>query len=470
MKRLKDIIECDYNLEINGIKTDSREVKDKDLFVAIKGFNIDHSLYIDDAIENGAAAIITDKDYEADIPIIKVDDIDKTLVEICKKFYDFDSNMNLIGVTGTDGKTTTATIIKRILNNKQETAYMGTNGIECGNTKESISNTTPTIENLYKYFSSIKNKGINTISMEVSSEALLHKRVDDLKFKYAVYTNITEDHLNIHKTIDNYIKSKLKLGTLLSDNGTIIINNDDKNQESLKEVNKRIYTYGKNINSDFIIKDIEYLDNITKFTINYNEKNYKIKSCLLGEYNIYNLTASFIVCYLEGMKPRNIIREIKKLKIIEGRGEVLSFGQNYTIILDYAHTENSIENIVSSVKDKHKRVIVVTGAAGGREKEKRKYIGKYLLENTDMVIFTMDDPRYENVDYIIDDMISISKKTNYKRIISRSNAIKYALDIAQEDDVVLILGKGRDNYMAIEDEKIPYNDYDEIKECFTNRY
>lgn len=469
MKKLKDIIECDYDLEINDIKTDSREVKEKDLFVAVKGFNIDHSLYIDDAIENGASAIITDKDYEADIPVVKVNDIDKTLVEICKKFYDFDNNMNLIGVTGTDGKTTTATIIKRILNYKQETAYMGTNGIECKDTVEAISNTTPTIEKLYKYFLSIKNKGITTISMEVSSEALLHKRVDDIKFKYAVYTNITEDHLNVHKTIDNYIKSKLKLSTLLSNDGTIIINNDDKNQEYLKGVDKKIYTYGKSMNSDFIIKDIEYLDNITKFTINHNKKDYKIRSYLLGEYNIYNLTSAFIVCYLEGMKPRDIIKEIKKIKTIKGRGERISFGQDYEIVLDYAHTENSIGKIVSSVKDRYKRVIVVTGAAGGREKEKRKYIGKYLLDNTDLVIFTMDDPRYENVDYIIDDMISISKKINYKRIISRSNAIKYALDIAKEGDAVLILGKGRDNYMAIEDEKIPYNDYDEIEEYFTNK-
>ena len=169
------------------------------------------------------------------------------------------------------------------------------------------------------------------------------------------------------------------------------------------------------------------------------------------------------------MKPRNIISNIKRLSSIDGRGEILSFGQKYTIVLDYAHTENSIKNIVEEVKDKYKRIIVVTGSAGGREKEKRKHIGKYLLDNTDLVIFTMDDPRCENVDYIIDDMISISNKTNYKRIISRSNAIKYALDIAKEDDIVLILGKGRDNYMAIGDEKIPYNDYEEIEEYFTRK-
>lgn len=469
MKKLKDIIECDYNIPIQDIKTDSREVKKGDLFVAVKGFNIDHSLYIDDAIKNGAVAIITDKDYKSNVPIIKVNDIDKVLVDICKKKYDFNSNLKLIGVTGTDGKTTTATIIKRLLDKKDKTAYIGTNGIEYFNKKESISNTTPTVEKLYKYFSDIDKNNISTVCMEVSSEALLHKRVDSLRFKYVVYTNITEDHLNIHKTIENYIESKLKLSTLLDSNGIIIINNDDNKQKDLKNSNKKIYTYGKNKDSDFLIKDIKYLDNITRFIIEHNNKQYKIKSTLLGEYNIYNLTAAFIVCYLEGMKPRNIISNIKRLSSIDGRGEILSFGQKYTIVLDYAHTENSIKNIVEEVKGKYKRIIVVTGSAGGREKEKRKHIGKYLLDNTDLVIFTMDDPRCENVDYIIDDMISISNKTNYKRIISRSNAIKYALDIAKEDDIVLILGKGRDNYMAIGDEKIPYNDYEEIEEYFTRK-
>ena len=469
MKKLKDIIECDYNIPIQDIKTDSREVKKGDLFVAVKGFNIDHSLYIDDAIKNGAVAIITDKDYKSNVPIIKVNDIDKVLVDIFKKKYDFNSNLKLIGVTGTDGKTTTATIIKRLLDKKDKTAYIGTNGIEYLNKKESISNTTPTVEKLYKYFSDIDKNNISTVCMEVSSEALLHKRVDSLRFKYVVYTNITEDHLNIHKTIENYIESKLKLSTLLDSNGIIIINNDDNKQKDLKNSNKKIYTYGKNKDSDFLIKDIKYLDNITRFIIEHNNKQYKIKSTLLGEYNIYNLTAAFIVCYLEGMKPRNIISNIKRLSSIDGRGEILSFGQKYTIVLDYAHTENSIKNIVEEVKDKYKRIIVVTGSAGGREKEKRKHIGKYLLDNTDLVIFTMDDPRCENVDYIIDDMISISNKTNYKRIISRSNAIKYALDISKEDDIVLILGKGRDNYMAIGDEKIPYNDYEEIEEYFTRK-
>ena len=221
--------------------------------------------------------VILDKDENGDS---LMDALDLMSVPTIIIFNDFNSNLKLIGVTGTDGKTTTATIIKRLLDKKDKTAYIGTNGIEYLNKKESISNTTPTVEKLYKYFSDIDKNNISTVCMEVSSEALLHKRVDSLRFKYVVYTNITEDHLNIHKTIENYIESKLKLSTLLDSNGIIIINNDDNKQKDLKNSNKKIYTYGKNKDSDFLIKDIKYLDNITRFIIEHNNKQYKIRKLI----------------------------------------------------------------------------------------------------------------------------------------------------------------------------------------------
>lgn len=470
MKKLNEIINCEYETLIKDIKTDSREIEDGDLFVAIKGYNVDHSLYIKDAINNGAKAVITQKKIIASIPVIVVKDIEKTLIDICKKFYDYNNELNLIGITGTDGKTTSATMIKQILDNFKKTAYIGTNGIELSNEFIKTNNTTPTIENLYKYFNMIKEKNYQNISMEVSSEALLHKRVDSFKFKYIIYTNITEDHLNIHKTIDNYINSKLKLLDLVESDGIVIINNDDPNQKTIKNktINK-IYTYGKDKNSDFQIKNITFINNKTKFELIYNNTCYLIESSFIGEYNVYNLTAAFIVCYLEKMPIDILINSIKNMKNIKGRGEQLDFNQNYKIILDYAHTENGIKNIVNSVKNKFNRIIVVTGSAGGREKEKRKKIGKFLLENTDLTIFTMDDPRYENVNDIIDDMISDTNLENYKRIINRSKAIKYAFDNTLENDCILILGKGRDTYMAIEDRKEYYSDYDEIKNYFKNK-
>lgn len=469
MKKLKDIIECDYDLEINDIKTDSREIKEKDLFVAIKGFNIDHSLYIDDAIKNGAVAIITDKDYEASIPIIKVDNVGKTLTSICKKFYSIDPNIQLIGVTGTDGKTTTASIIKQLLQHRINTAYIGTNGIEYKEEKMKTENTTPMIEKLYQYLEQLSKKKVKNISMEISSEALLHHRIDGLTFKYIIYTNITEDHLNIHKTIEKYIQSKMELVNYLSPKGIIIYNGDDINLEELKKIDRKKYSYGKEKKNTFLIENIRYYPNKTTFSIKHNSNIYPIESPYLGEYNIYNLTAAFIVCFLEKIDPKTIITWIKELKPIDGRGEYLCFGQKYDIVLDYAHTLNAIKNIVRSVKNKYQRVIVLTGSAGGREKEKRRKIGDYLLNNVDLVIFTMDDPREEDVDDIIDEMIGDNQNQNYQRIVERKSAIEYALNQARENDIVLILGKGRDEYMAIQDKKICYSDYVEIKKILNSK-
>ena len=466
MRKLNEIIDCKYSIMISDIKTDSREVKKGDLFVSIKGYNVDHNLFIDDAIKNGAVAIVTSQSIKKDIPVITVENIEDTLVEICQKFYGVNS-LNLIGITGTDGKTTTATIIKKLLEYKTLTAYIGTNGLMIYDQYQKTDNTTPTIEKLYSYLHQIKQKHCENVVLEVSSEALLHKRVDSLKFKYAIYTNITEDHLNIHKTVDNYIKVKNRLISLLDNNGICIVNFDDVNCNKLiiPESVKKI-TYGKDVKSDFRIDNISINKDNTTFDIINKNNIYHIESPFLGEYNIYNLTSAFIICVLEGMDTNIIISLIKKLPSVPGRNERLDFGQNYQIVLDYAHTENGIKKLIESKKNYNKKIVVVTGQAGGREKEKRKKIGKYLLNNSDFVIFTMDDPRYESVDSIINEMIGDSKSKNYIKIIDRKEAINYALSNANEDDIILILGKGRDNYMAIEDKKIQYCDYDVIKNYF----
>ena len=464
MKKLNEIIKTNYDILIKDIKIDSREVEKGDLFIAVKGFNVDHSNYIEDAIKRGCSVVITDIDYDSSIPIIKVKDVNKTLTEVSKKMYDFDDSMMFIGVTGTDGKTTTATIIKEILSNYKNTAYIGTNGIDVNNKSIKTNNTTPTTPYLYKYTNLIKKEDTYNISMEVSSEALLHGRVDGINYKYAIFTNIKEDHLNIHKTLDNYIKSKMKLINLVNSDGYIIVNGDDSNLKRIKD--KRKITFGKNKNNNFIITDVVIKKDNTFFKIKHKNNIYEIKTKLVGEYNIYNITAAFIICYLEGISVDNIINSIKRINYIKGRGEKIDYGQNYKIILDYAHTLNGIKSIVSTYKKLYSNIIVVTGAAGGREKEKRKLIGKYLLDNVNLVIFTMDDPRYESVDSIINDMLSCTKKDNYIRINDRKKAIIYTLDNAKKGDLILILGKGRDEYMAIEDKKIYYSDYEEIKKYF----
>lgn len=463
MKKIKDLIDCNYDIDILGITDDSRNVKKGFLFVATSGFNVDHYDYIGDAIENGCSFVICDRKIDYDIPYIIVDDINNEYLELCKKFYEINfEDYFFIGITGTDGKTTTSTIVKRLLNNISKTTYIGTNGAEVGVEKYTVSNTTPCISELYNILNISKNKDATDIVMEVSSEALLHDRVKNIKYNIVGFTNITEDHLNVHKTIDNYVSCKLKLLDLVDDNGIVIVNGDDKYCKNINFNN--IVKFGFDSSNDCIISNVIEDRNRTIFEISYLGNSYKINSPYTGIYNVYNITMAFLICYYHGLSPEYLIDAIYSLESVSGRRELLDFGQDFEIILDYAHTLNGIKNVVESV-DKSKEIIVVTGCAGGREKSKRTLIGSYLLNNVSKCIFTMDDPRYESVDDIIDDMVSCNKN-EYIRIIDRKDAIYKAFDIASKNSVVLILGKGRDNYMAIDDKKIPYCDYDVISGYF----
>lgn len=458
MKKLSELIEnVTLDIDILGITNDSRCVKEGYLFIATKGYNEDHFLYVDEAIKNKAAFIVADREIPS-FPHLVVNNINEFYIECCRKFYDITlSDFNFIGITGTDGKTTTTSIIKELLNY----AYIGTNGLIINDEEYKTSNTTPIAEELYKSLNIIKKKGFNNVVMEVSSESLLHNRLAGISFDTIGFTNITEDHLNVHKTLENYRNCKFSLVNYLKKDGLCFINGDCNNCRMLKY--KNIITYGMNEDNNCIISDIKETSKYLKFKITYQKKTYLIESPLKGTYNAYNITLAFLICLEKNIDSKELLAKIKNLKPIKGRREFLDLGQKYPLILDYAHTLNGIENIVKSCQN-YQKIIVVTGSAGQREKEKRPLIGKFLLDNTYMTIFTMDDPRYEDVNDIIDDMLRKTKKNNYLRIIDRKEAIKKALSLADKNTIVLILGKGRDNYMAIEDKKIAYSDYDTIKE------
>ncbi len=458
MKKIKDLIDCNYDIDIRGITDDSRLVEEGYLFVATKGYNVDHYDYINNAIDNGCSFIIADREIK-NFPHVVVDNINEKYRELCKKYYDVSPDeFTLFGVTGTDGKTTCSTVISELIG---DTAYLGTNGLYIGDKEYKTNNTTPCISELYSDLSKVKKSKYNKISMEVSSEALLHDRVLDFKYDIVGFTNITGDHLNVHKTFENYVECKLKLLKLVKENGYVVVNGDDEELNKIKCNN--LFKYGFNSNNDYVIEDVKYNKTNTSFNIKHNNNRVKITSPLIGKYNVYNITLAYIVGLLYGVDSSLLVKRISELKPIKGRGELLDFGQEYTLVLDYAHTINGIKNILETFKD-YDEIITVTGCAGGREKEKRPIIGDIIMSNSDISIFTMDDPRYENVDDIIDDMVG--DKKDYIRIPDRVEAINYALSIASPNSVVLILGKGRDNYMAIEDKKLKYNDYDTISNFF----
>ncbi len=463
MKNINELIDCNYDIDICGITDDSRNVKSGFLFVATKGFNVDHYDYVENAIKNGCVFVIADRDIKMNFPHIIVDkNINDFYREICQKYYDLDFNqLRLIGITGTDGKTTTATIVKNVIGN---CSYMGTNGLEIFNEKYSVNNTTPVISELYENLKKIIDMNCSTLSMEVSSESLLHDRVKNLQYDIVAITNITGDHLNVHRTFDNYVRCKLKLLDLVRENGFAVLNGDDDVLNNI-HVNNCI-KFGFCDNNDYVITNYLEDDKYTRIYLNHDLEKIEIVSPLKAKYNIYNVVMAYIICKLYGIDEDIILNRIKNLKPIDGRLEVLDFGQDYDIILDYAHTINGVKSVISSFQN-YDRKIVVIGSAGGRDKEKRSVIGKYIIENSDVSIFTMDDPRNEDVNDIIDQMVGDSE--DYIRILDRGKAIQYALDIADKGSVVLILGKGRDNYMAIGDKKVYYCDYDIIERYFKEK-
>ena len=465
MKKLSELYNCNFDISIKDIKTNSKEVEKNDLFVCTKGVNTDRHDFIEEAINNGASALIVEKENNYKVPFIKVDNTNKELGPLSRRFYNNPlKKIKLIGITGTDGKTSTALIIKDMLG-KDICGYIGTNGVYCKNEIKKENNTTPEINKTYKYLNHFVEKNLKYATMEISSEALYRNRTNTLLLDIGIITNITEDHLNIHKTLEDYIASKEKILSIIKDDGILILNRDDKYFERIiKKANVRVLTFGMNTSSDLVIKNIEERNNGTKFTIKYKSKTYKLEIPLIGKFNVYNVCTGILTLICFNYKIEDAIDCVNKITKINGRCEVLEFPTKYKIILDYAHTENALKNILTYLnKIKIGKIITITGAAGGRYHEKRSKIGEIVLSMSDLVIFTMDDPRYESVEEIIDEMISTSPLKNYIRIIDRQQAIIYALKNAKKNDIILIAGKGRDNYMAIKDKYISYSDYEVVK-------
>lgn len=450
------------------VKTNSKYLKKNDIFICVHNEIEDRHKYIKDAIRKKPACIIVDRDIniKTKIPIIKVNNTNDTFYQILNNYYNI-KNINLIGVTGTDGKTTTACIIKELLSNFSNTAYLGTNGYSINNINLNTRNTTPSEEEIFFYIDKTKKSNGKNLVLEVSSEGLLQNRCHNLNFSYTVLTNITGDHLNIHKNINNYVESKSKL---FSQNNSInILNIDDKHfKEIKKKANGKIITYGKNKNATYHFFNIKEINNNTNFSLKINSKIYNISSPLKGIFNVYNLVASIALVNLFEINVEKIINCIPNLKQIDGRMQYLNFGQDYKIVLDYAHTTNATLNILKYMRSICvNKLITVVGCAGSRDNNKRNKIGKIVSDYSDYVFFTSDDPRFEKPSNIIYDMTKDLIKDNYSVVINRKKAIYKALKMAKENDIVLILGKGIDNYMAIKDKYIKYSDYKVVKKYYS---
>ena len=472
MKKLNELFDCNYDTEIKGIKINSKEIEPGDLFVCTKGVNTDRHDFIEDAIKNGASAIVVSRDVDFDIPTIKVEDTNKILPIICSKFYDHpEEKLIIIGVTGTDGKTSTATIIQTLLGN-DICGYIGTNGRSCSKFNKEINNTTPDSDKLFEYFYDFVNAGCKSVAMEASSEAFFRHRLDTIKFNGGIITNITREHLNIHKTFENYIECKSTLFKQVVKDGFSVLNIDDPFYERiLSSSHGKILTYGYDKDATFRVLDSKIYSYKTGITFKYLDKTYNIESPLLGQFNVYNLMGAIACCVALGFDIDKIKGNIKYIKV-SGRLDIIpNMGQDFTVMIDYAHTPNGITNLLNFVHTLDiNRSIVVIGSAGERDYLKRPIMGKCVTDNASYAIFTYEDPRSEDPKDIIDMLTSdIRDRDNYEVVIDRKSAIEKAINMAQKGDMVLILGKGNETYQKLKTGTIYFNDIEEATNALKKR-
>lgn len=458
---------------IKGIKINSKEVETGDLFVCTMGVTRDRHDFIDEAIKNGASAIIVSKDIrDKEVPIIKVPDTNKELPYLCQKFYDYpDKKMKMIGVTGTDGKTSVTTIIQTLIGS-DVCGYIGTNGRSCAGFSGDNPNTTPDAQNLYLYLDEFVKYGCKYTAMEASSEAFFRGRLQAMEYDISAMTNVTSEHLNIHGTFENYLDSKLQLFRQTKKDGYSIINKDDLYYEQVKSAcNGNVLTYGKDADNDLQIVEYKLYPNHTDIVFKYGDRVINVESPLMGDFNVYNLACAILCTIASGFNIDMILDRIKDIKI-SGRLELLNTNTPYYVMVDYAHTPNGIQKLLNFVHtlDINKSIVVI-GQAGERDAFKRPKVGNVVVENATYAIFTYEDPRSEDPQAICDDIVKELKDThtNYEIVLDRRDAINKAINMAQEKDMVLILGKGNETYEKLKDGTIYFNDIEEAYNAVASR-
>ena len=457
------------NIEISNITYDSRKVKEGSLFIAISGQNEDGHDYIYEAVNKGASAVIANGRAPVldNIPIIQVSNPRKVMSKIAANFYNNPSKeLNIIGITGTNGKTTTTQIIDYIIKaNNKTSSSLGTLGFNTPSGMISTGFTTPESIELQQILDTIKNGGIEYVPMEISSHAIELYRTNDVDVNIAIFTNIGHDHLDFHKSIENYFNAKLKLFTQLNKKSTAILNIDDPyTKKIINKINCNYSTYGFNKKADLYIKDYSLNIEKSKAIIQYKGELFELETPLIGKFNLYNLSAAVLCTFELGICKNDIIKSIKYFNNIPGRLEKYNYKSN-TIIIDYAHTPDAFSNIFKSIfelKNKNKKIITVFGCGGNRDSSKRKRMGKIASNYSDYIYITNDNPRFEDEDKIIDNICGGISNTEYQIIKDRKKAIISAMN--NENSIILILGKGVEEYQIIKNKKINHSDIKTVKE------
>ena len=465
----------DMTDEITGISYNSKKTQPNDVFICLVGEHVDGHEYAEEAFANGASVCVVERRLNLDKPQIVVEDTSRIIAQISDLFYSSPSKrLNLIGVTGTNGKTTVTHLIQKLFEaNEQKCALIGTLGHKffSSDSYHDAKHTTPQAPELQKILYNINEKEIKNTVMEVSSHALAQHRVDYCDFNGAVFTNLTQDHLDFHITMNNYFKAKAMLFEDLVSGDFAVINNDDDYAPKFKEVispTVSLYTYGIKNKSDIQAKNILFNHNGASFTCCIKEKEYHINLKMSGMFSIYNVLAAISTAVALNLDIEKSIKTLENLGGVAGRFEIII--NKPTVIVDYAHTPDGLENVLKAARDitpSEGKLICVCGCGGDRDATKRPKMGSIAEEYADTVIVTSDNPRSEEPQQIITDILA-GFKTIQDVIVEpdRELAIKEAHKIAKENDVVLIAGKGHEDYQILANETIHFDDREKVREIF----
>ncbi len=457
-------------LQITGITSNSGKVQKGYAFVCIKGALTDGHNFALDAKNKGASVIIAERDMGLDNQII-VENTHDTFASMCEIWFDKPAEkLKLIGVTGTNGKTSVTYMLKKVLETAgYKVGLIGTIQNMIGEKVIESHNTTPGIYELNELFYEMVNAGCEYAVMEVSSHALAQDRVCGLKFETAIFTNLTQDHLDYHKTMENYLEAKKKLFKICK---TAIINSADKFAESLiKGLECEIVTYSDNNDSDYSAKGINYRPDSVEYSLVSDNSINQIKVNTGGKFTVFNSMAVAVTAIKFGINIEDIVNGLASLKGVKGRAEVVYTGKDYTVIIDYAHTPDGLKNILSTFKECEKnRLIVLFGCGGDRDRTKRPIMGSVAAHNADYVIVTSDNPRSEEPSKIIEDILEgiNTSSVPVKVIENRIEAIKYAISIAQKNDIIVLAGKGHETYQILKDKTIHLDEREVVAEALKN--
>ncbi len=476
VSQLKDIeVYGDVDVSVDGIAIDSKKVKENYIFSALKGEKRDGLEFLPQALKNGATAILTHTKPFMELKKlawIYSKNERKTLAEITKKFYKgIDEEIFLCGITGTNGKTTTSVVLESIFNESEiPSGLIGTIEYRWKNKKIKAQLTTPEITDIFELLSQMKSENVQALFMEVSSHSLTKHRVYGLDFNCAVFTNLSGDHLDYHKNMENYYRAKKRLFLMVNKKGFSVINIDNEYGRRLfNELKGEKLSYSvEDPSADFFAEKYEFSIDGTFAIIKTPDSKIKIRTNLIGKPNLYNVLSSIAVSMRCGISKKAIENAFRKEIKIPGRLEKIKFNDSY-IFIDYAHSDDSLKSVLKSLRALTKgRLIVVFGAGGDRDKTKRPRMGKVATEIADFSIITNDNPRTEHPLSIIEDILSGIEKSNYDVVEDRKLAIEKAIKALKPGDVLLIAGKGHEDYQIIGEKRFHFSDREVVEEIIGN--